>query len=105
MAGSQFEMEVTSAARGDQGERVQVVADAITECSNFTTSADGRTAKVSMAPLSFPNLGDQTLAVRMNLKVDGLEAVSDLVVVAVGHNVVSFSLDPPIGWDVARRRC
>jgi hypothetical protein len=44
-----------------------------------------------MAPLSFPNLGDQTLAVRMNLKIDGLEAVSDLVVVAVGHNIVSFS--------------
>ena len=58
---------------------------------------------MTMTGLSFPNLGDQTLAFRAKAKSEGIEVVIDAVFVAVGHNVVSFTaagLSPMAGDDL-----
>lgn len=48
-----------------------------------------------MTGLSFPNLGDQTLAFRATAKAEGIDVVLDVVFVAVGHNIVSFTAAGP----------
>jgi hypothetical protein len=76
-------MEVASFDEDGQAGNIQSVADALTKCSTITSTEDGQTAEITMTGLSFPNLGDQTLALRINVKMGEIEAVSDGVFVAV----------------------
>jgi hypothetical protein len=56
----------------------------------MTFTKEGVKTEMTLSPLSFPNLGDQSLAVRMNEKIEGMDVVADFVFVATGHNTVSF---------------
>ena len=89
MLGTQLVMEIASFEDDAQGDNVQ--ATALTKCSTIKSTQDGQTAELTLNGLSFPNLGDQTLALRANVKMKDIEAVSDMVFVAVGHNIVSFT--------------
>lgn len=90
--GTQLTMEVSSFEDDGQGDKVEDVAAALSQCSAITsTDASGTKTEMELAGLSFPNLGDQTLAMRMNAKSDGIAVVADLVVVAAGHNIVTFT--------------
>lgn len=91
MLGTQLVMEVASFEDDAQGDKVQAIAAALTKCSNIKSTEDGQTAQLALNGLSFPNLGDQTFALRASVKMKDIEAVSDMVFVAVGHNIVSFT--------------
>lgn len=88
--GTQLVMQIASFADA-QGDKVQAIAKALPKCSTVTSRQDGQTGKLALKGLSFPNLGDRTLALRANVKIDEVEAVTDMVFVAVGHNIVSFT--------------
>lgn len=106
--GAQLEMKVASFDEV-QTDSVETIADALTKCSTFKSTEHGEISEIAMAALSFPNLGDQTLAIRMRVKTQGFEGVADVVLVAVGHNLVSFTtagLQPIAGAElekIARR--
>ena len=105
MMGTQLVMEIGSFDDDAQGNKVQAIAKALTECSTIKSTENGQTATLTLNGLSFPNLGDQTLALRANVKTQEIEAVSDMVFVAVGHNIVSFTtvgLQPMKGADLEK---
>ena len=91
MLGTQLVMEIASFENAEQGDKVQAIANALTKCSTIKSTQDGETAELTLNGLSFPNLGDQTLALRAKVKTKDIEAVTDMVFVAVGHNIVSFT--------------
>jgi hypothetical protein len=67
------------------------ISQALGQCPKFTsTSKDGTTATFQAAGLSFPNLGDRTLALRLKAKSDGLTIVVDVVYVAKGNNAIAL---------------
>ncbi len=65
------------------------LAEALSECKEFTSvDSEGSRSTVTAEALSFPNLGDETFAVRMSLETEFLPAAVDLAMVRVGHNLV-----------------
>ncbi len=103
MLGVQFEEEVASFPDDGQGDKVQDVAQALTKCPKLVIVDGADRTPMTMTGLSFPNLGDQTLAFRATAKTEGIEVVLDVVFVAVGHNIVSFTaagLQPMSGADL-----
>ena len=105
MLGVQFEEEVASFADDGQGDKVQGVAQALTKCPKLTIVDGADRTPMTMTGLSFPNLGDQTLAFRATAKAEGIDVVLDVVFVAVGHNIVSFTaagLQPMSGTDLEK---
>jgi hypothetical protein len=65
------------------------MATALTACKQFTSvDEDGSKSKVRAESLSFPNLGEETLAVRMRMETELVPVAMDVVVVHVGHNMV-----------------
>ena len=71
--------------------RVQEIADAFSDCPNFSsTDSDGEVSKVTVSPMSFGNLGDQTLAFAMTLESSMFTVSVNVAYVVVGHNVVSM---------------
>ena len=91
MLGAQLEVEVASFAADNQGDKVEGLAKALTKCSTIKSTKGGETIELTMAGLSFPNLGDQTLALRATGKTAELTVIVDMVFVATGHNIVSFT--------------
>lgn len=105
MLGVQFEEEVSSFDEDGQGDKIEAVAKVLTQCSKMTMVDGSDRTPMTMTGLSFPNLGDQTLAFRATAKSEGIEVVVDVVFVAVGHNIVSFSaagLQPMPGTDLEK---
>lgn len=105
MLGTQLVMEIASFEDDAQGDKVQAIANALTKCSTIKSTQDGQTAELTLNGLSFPNVGDQTLALRANVKMKDLEAVTDMVFVAVGHNIISFTtvgFQPMKGTDLEK---
>lgn len=95
------DVEAFSFENDAQGDKVQTIASALNKCSTIKSTQDGQTAELTLNGLSFPNLGDQTLALRANVKMKDIEAVTDMVFVAVGHNIVSFTT---VGFRAAHRQ-
>jgi hypothetical protein len=83
---------------------------ALAQCPEFTTTdTDGTTTDFSAQPLSFPNLGDETVALRLNATSEELSFGFDLVGVRVGNNVITLgqiavggAADASVLEDVAR---
>ena len=70
-------------------EQFAAVVEAFNDCPSFTvTDADGP-AKFTASPLSFPNLGDETLALRFAASAQDTDFEVDAISVRVGHNVIS----------------
>jgi hypothetical protein len=78
-------------------DEVQRFADAINQCPQFTaTTTDGITVDYEAAPLSFPNLGDRTLALSLRSSAGGSDYVLDMIWVAMGQyglTLVGVGLD------------
>lgn len=89
--GAELVQEISSYEKDGQDGKVQEVADALTKCSKMTIVDGSDRIPVTIAGLSFPNLGDQTLAMRMTAESGGIEVTIDAVFVAVGHNMVSYT--------------
>ena len=68
---------------------VEAAASAFDQCSQLTSiDAAGQRTELTAAPLSFPELGDATLALRLVGEVEGLAVTADAVYVAVGDDAV-----------------
>jgi hypothetical protein len=64
---------------------------AFRQCPKFTsTSADGSSATFQASGLSFPNVGDRTLALRLKAKSDGINLVMDVIYIAKGNNGIAL---------------
>lgn len=71
--------------------------EAFSKCSTFTSiDASGTRSEAKLSPLPFPNLGDRTLAVRVSAAGDGENVVSDVILIAVGHNVIGLFATGPL---------
>lgn len=70
---------------GDAADLVKQTTAAFSKCKKFTSiDADGSEATFRMSKLSFPNVGDRTLAMRANSSLDGVDVVLDLIFVGEG---------------------
>lgn len=75
----------------DAADRLQGLTDALGACPEFSlTDSSGVVTTFVAAPLSFPNLGDRSLAVRLRGSNDTIDVTLDVVYVAVGRNAVSL---------------
>lgn len=69
----------------------QKIADAFGSCPEFTpTDAEGTESTFTVSPMSFANLGDQTLAFAMTASSEGFEFTFNIAMVTVGHNAATF---------------
>lgn len=70
---------------------LETIEDAFTECPSFTsTDAAGQVSRVTVSPLSLPDLGDQTLAVSTTYETPSVAVTYDLVFVVTGYNVLTL---------------
>lgn len=68
------------------------IAAALSECKEFTSvDSEGEQSKVTAESLSFPNLGEETLAVRMTFETELFPAAINLAMVRIGHNMILLS--------------
>ncbi|HEX5532149.1 MAG TPA: hypothetical protein VFX33_00240 [Actinomycetales bacterium] len=91
--GSSFTIlqQVVASHEKEAAGQLDAVAGALTKCNEFTsTDADGVETSFSSSSLSFPNLGDKTLAVRMKAESEGMEMTLDVISIAVGQNSISL---------------
>jgi hypothetical protein len=98
-------LEHSVATFDDDTDRILTkTAKAFSECPRFTDiDPDGTKTKVRMSALSFPDLGDRTLAMRAKGTVEDMELVIDLIAISVGHNIVAITaggLEPMPGDDL-----
>lgn len=70
------------------GDIIEVLSD----CPSFTsTDADGTKTEFKLSALSFPKLGDDTLALALTGKTPDFAIVLNLVIVRLGRNVIFVS--------------
>jgi hypothetical protein len=82
---------ISSYSREVDSRVVQHIADAFSECPTFTsTDEEGEVSTVTVSPMSFANLGDQTLAVTMTFESSMFTVSVNVAYVVVGHNVVAL---------------
>lgn len=94
---------ISSYADAVDGDVVQDIADAFSTCPSFTsTDSDGEVSKVTVSPMSFANLGDQTLAVAMTFESSTFTVTANLAYVVIGHNVVAMINGGVAGADGAQ---
>jgi hypothetical protein len=88
--GPQLEESVTSWPKS-QLPILSKLTDAFRQCPKFTsTSKDGSSATFQASGLSFPNVADRTLALRLKAKSDGIDVVIDLIYIAKGNNGITL---------------
>jgi len=82
---------------------------ALDKCPSFTITDPDGTSKVTASVLSFPTLGQETAAVRMQIDNSDLSVGYDVVVIRDGHNLVMVgqlalggAADPEMVEEVAR---
>lgn len=89
--GTILSQTISSHAEEVDADAVQKIADAFSECPSFTsTDADGEVSEVTVSPMSFANLGDQTLAVAMSFESSMFTVSVNIAYVVIGHNVLAL---------------
>lgn len=77
---------------------MQEITDAFSECSNFTSDyAAGEVSQVTVSPMSFANLGDQTLAVAMSFESSMSRLSVNVAYVVIGHHNVLALIHGGVG--------
>lgn len=72
-------------------ERFDQVVEVLNDCPSFTsTEADGTNTEFTISPLSFPKLGDDTIALNIKVKTSEFDGVLNFAVVRLGRNVMSI---------------
>lgn len=70
-------------------EQFDKVASVLSECPRFSTvDKAGEKTDFTIGALSFPKLGDNTLALGINIKTPDISATANIVVVRVGRNLM-----------------
>ena len=86
--GTILSQTISSYADPVDSSRVQKIADAFSNCPTFkSTDSDGEVSEITVSPMSFANLGDQTLAFAMTLESSGFAVSVNVAYVVIGHNV------------------
>ncbi|SEC07495.1 hypothetical protein SAMN04489844_1627 [Nocardioides exalbidus] len=89
--GTVLSQTISSYAEPVDASRVQEIADAFSDCPSFnSTDSDGTVSKVTVSPMSFGNLGDQTLAFAMTLESSAFTVSVNVAYVVIGHNVIAM---------------
>ena len=107
--GPVLDVEIRYYPSGFDASALDAFAEALGQCPTFTI-ADPAEGSITFAAsaLSFPNLGDSTLAVRLAAEADGLELVSDTVAVGLDRYQILFvsggltTMDPAALESIAR---
>jgi hypothetical protein len=82
--------DVTS-HESDLTDHIGEIVDALDQCPEFSmTDAEGVTTELTTAPLSFPNLGERTLALRIQGSTPDLDVAFDVVWIAIGQNGITL---------------
>lgn len=88
---STFDVSISSYEDTVPDDVFDAIINVFDTCNHFTTTSDGVTATFDVLPLSMPNYGDTTFAMKIQGGVGAFIFVADLVLVAVGHNIISAS--------------
>lgn len=72
-------------------QRFDDVVSVLSECPTFSSTEDGETTDFTLGALSFPKLGDDTVALAITGKTPDFEVKLNIVVVRLGRNVMSVS--------------
>jgi hypothetical protein len=73
-------------------QRFDDVVAVLSDCPSFTTTDDaGATTELTISPLSFPNLGDDTVALAVAGKSGGFDLRLNLVLVRLGRNAMNLA--------------
>lgn len=85
LTGAQFFEEIIQPEDGvTPRERIKAIESLLSRCPQYSVKDSDGTSTVKVSALSFPELGDYTLAVRVTAKIQGFTAHSDFIYVAVG---------------------
>lgn len=72
----------------DEAERVMgLTQDGLTQCREFTGMDDGVSYKGTFTAISFPRLGEETVAAKMSMTGTGVVVTGDMVIVRTGRAV------------------
>jgi hypothetical protein len=86
-----FLVHAVASHEADLTDHIGKIADALDQCPEFSmTDAEGVTTEFTTAPLSFPNLGERTLAVRLQGSTPDLDVAFDVVWIAIGQNGITL---------------
>lgn len=90
--GIHFTEEISSFKTPVADDAFDDVIGGLKECSSFTTiDPDGTKSKFAMSALSFPNLGDKTLALSGTIESEGFSLGLTMVAIQIDHNIVSLA--------------
>ncbi|WP_338751551.1 hypothetical protein [Janibacter alittae] len=84
-------MEISSFADEVPEDSFEKALDALSTCSEITSTEDGTTTTFKISSLSFPNLGEESAAIRMAGTADEMTVGLDMVIIRAGHNLVTLS--------------
>lgn len=72
-------------------DAMKQITDAFGSCSDFELDDGKEVASVTASPLSFPNLGEESIAIRFNAESPSVTLAIDYVGIRSGHNLVVVS--------------
>lgn len=85
-------VDVSSYSDTVSNEVFNPIVEVFNTCNHFTTTdSSGITSTFDVFPLSMPNYGDNTFAIKIQGGVGAFIFVANLVFISVGHNIVSFT--------------
>ena len=90
MLGPFMHVEINSFEEEVPEETFGEVLTALETCKEFTSTEDGVATTFTVSPLSFPNYGEESAAVRLSAESEGIAIALDLVMVRAGHNALNF---------------
>jgi hypothetical protein len=91
MLGPFMGVEISSFADEVPDDVFTKTLDALTACPEFTSTEDGVDTTFKTSSLSFPNLGEESAAIRMAATADGMPVGLDMVFIRAGHTIVTVS--------------
>lgn len=91
MLGPFMGVEISSYADEVPDDVFKKTLDALTACPELTSTEDGVATTFTTSSLSFPNLGEESAAIRMAATSDGMPVGLDMVFIRAGHTIVSVS--------------
>ncbi len=91
MLGPFMGVEISSFADEVPDDSFSKVLDALSACPEFTSTEDGEATTFKTSSLSFPNLGEESAAIRMSATTEEMPVGLDFVFIRAGHNIVTIS--------------
>lgn len=84
-------VEVSSMPNEVPDDALGAVLDVLDSCSTFKLDDGNEVSTLTASPLSFPNLGQESVAVRFDVKSPSADFSFDLIGIRIGHNMVTVT--------------